>query len=83
MRLSTILFGLGIGVCTFAVTWATARHFTGLAQEYGLALAIGIAVGQQHGAQHRSEDSSRVTHVRFRAAPQHTRPVRPPSQTMI
>lgn len=45
MRLSTLLFGLGIGVCTFAVTWATVRHFTGLAQEYGLALAIGIVVG--------------------------------------
>lgn len=45
MEVRSILVGLAIGVCTFALTWATARHFTGLAQEHGLALAIAIAVG--------------------------------------
>ena len=45
MNLSSILFGLGLGVCTFAVAWATARHFTGLAQEHGAALVIGIVLG--------------------------------------
>ena len=45
MRISSLLVGLGLGVCTFALTWATARHFTGLAEEHGLALAIGIVVG--------------------------------------
>lgn len=45
MQISSLLIGLGLGVCTFALTWATARHFTGLAQEYGLALAIGIVAG--------------------------------------
>lgn len=45
MSISSILVGLGLGLCTFALTWATARHFTGLAEEYGLALFIGIAVG--------------------------------------
>ena len=45
MQISSLLIGLGLGACTFAVTWATARHFTGLAQEYGLALAIGIVAG--------------------------------------
>jgi len=45
MRISSVLIGLGIGVCTFALTWATARHFTGLAQEYDLALVIGIVAG--------------------------------------
>ena len=28
MNWSSILSGLGILVCTFALTWATARHFT-------------------------------------------------------
>lgn len=45
MQISSLLIGLGLGVCTFALTWATARHFTGLAQEHGLALAIGIVAG--------------------------------------
>ena len=45
MQLSSLLIGLGLGICSFALTWATARHFTGLAQENTLALAIGIAVG--------------------------------------
>lgn len=45
MNLSSLLESLGLGVCTFAVTWATARHFTGLAEEHGLALAIGILAG--------------------------------------
>lgn len=45
MQISSVLFGLGIGLCTFALTWATARHFTGLEQEYELALAIGIVAG--------------------------------------
>lgn len=45
MSFSSVLVGLGLGLCTFALTWATARHFTGLDEEYGLALAIGITVG--------------------------------------
>jgi hypothetical protein len=45
MEMRSILAGLAIGVCTFALTWATVRHFTGLAQEYRLALAIAIAIG--------------------------------------
>ena len=45
MQLSSVLVGLGIGFCTFALTWATARHFTALAQEHGLALLIGIVAG--------------------------------------
>ena len=45
MRISSLLVGLGLGVCTFALTWATARHFTGLAEEHGLALTIGLVVG--------------------------------------
>jgi len=45
MNLSSLLVSLGLGVCTFAVTWATARHFTGLAEEHGSALAIGILAG--------------------------------------
>jgi len=50
MSLSSILVGLGLGICTFALTWATARHFTGLAEEYGLALTIGIVAGLIVGA---------------------------------
>ena len=45
MEKSSILIGLGIGSCTFALTWATARHFTGLAQEHSAALVIGIIAG--------------------------------------
>jgi len=45
MDKSSILVGLAIGVCTFALSWATVRHFTGLAQEDGLALAIAISIG--------------------------------------
>ena len=45
MQFSSLLIGLGLGICSFALTWATARHFTGLAQENTLALAIGIFVG--------------------------------------
>lgn len=45
MEMRSILVGLAIGVCTFALTWATVRHFTGLTHEYDLALAIAIAVG--------------------------------------
>lgn len=45
MQISSLLIGLGVGVCTFALTWATARHFTGLAEEHGLALVIGIVAG--------------------------------------
>jgi len=45
MSISSILVGLGLGLCSFALTWATARHFTGLAEEHGLALIIGIAAG--------------------------------------
>lgn len=49
MSLSSILVGLGLGICTFALTWATVRHFTGLAQEYGSALTVGILAGLVFG----------------------------------
>lgn len=45
MSFSSILVGLALGVCTFALAWATVRHYTGLAEEHGLALAIAVAVG--------------------------------------
>lgn len=45
MDKSSILVSLAIGFAAFALTWATVRHFTGLAQEYGSALAIAVAVG--------------------------------------
>lgn len=45
MRFSSLVVGAGLGVCTFALTWAIARHFTGLAQEHSQALVIGILVG--------------------------------------
>jgi divalent metal cation (Fe/Co/Zn/Cd) transporter len=45
MERTTVLVGLAIGVCAFALAWATVRHFTGLAEEQGWALAIAIAVG--------------------------------------
>jgi uncharacterized membrane protein YadS len=45
MQKSAILVGLALGVCTFAVAWATIRHFTGLEREHSLALMIAIALG--------------------------------------
>jgi len=45
MEMRSLLVGLAIGVCTFALTWATVRHFTGLEQEHSLALGIAITVG--------------------------------------
>lgn len=45
MEMRSILVGLAIGVCAFALSWATVRHFTGLAAEHSLALAIAIAIG--------------------------------------
>lgn len=45
MDRTTILVSLAIAFCAFALTWATARHFTGLAEEYGAALAIAVGVG--------------------------------------
>lgn len=45
MEARSILVGLAIGVCAFALAWATVRHFTGLAAEHSLALAIAIAIG--------------------------------------
>ena len=45
MHFSSILEGLGLGICTFALAWATIRHYTGLAQEFGAALIIAIVLG--------------------------------------
>jgi len=45
MDKSSVLVGLAIGVCAFGLSWATVRHFTGLAEEHGLALAIAISIG--------------------------------------
>ena len=45
MDRSSILVALAIGFSAFALTWATVRHFTGLEQEYGSALAIAVGVG--------------------------------------
>ncbi len=45
MEARSVLVGLAIGACAFALTWATVRHFTGLAQEQSLALAIAVVVG--------------------------------------
>ena len=45
MKLSTIWFGLGLGLCTFGLTWGIARHYTGLAREGSTALAIAIVLG--------------------------------------
>ena len=50
MNLSSLLVGLALGVCTFALAWATVRHYTGLAEEHGLALVIAIVVGLVVGA---------------------------------
>jgi len=58
MEIRSSLVGLSIGVCTFALTWATVRHFTGLAQEHGLALAIAIAVGLTVGVGYAVLESS-------------------------
>jgi len=57
MGIRSSLVGLSIGVCTFALTWATVRHFTGLAQEHGLALAIAIAVGLTVGVGYAALES--------------------------
>jgi len=45
MEKASVLIGLGLGFCTFGLAWATVRHFTGLAQEHGLALAIAVVAG--------------------------------------
>lgn len=45
MDRTSFLVALVIGFCAFALAWATVRHFTGLAQEYGSALAIAVGVG--------------------------------------
>ena len=45
MERTTLLVALAIGFSAFALTWATVRHFTGLAEEYGWALGIAVAVG--------------------------------------
>ena len=45
MSRTSILASLAIGCCAFALSWATVRHFTSLAQEYGSALAIAVGVG--------------------------------------
>ena len=52
MEARSILVGLAIGVCAFALAWATVRHFTGLAAEHSLALAIAIAIGDRRRPQH-------------------------------
>ncbi len=49
MEKTTVLVGLAIGICAFGVTWASARHFTGLAQEHGTALVIAVVVGLAAG----------------------------------
>ena len=45
MDRASLLVALAIGFSAFALTWATVRHFTGLEQEHGSALAIAIGVG--------------------------------------
>ena len=45
MDRTSILVALAIGFSAFALTWATVRHFTGLAEEYGAALGIATGVG--------------------------------------
>jgi uncharacterized membrane protein YadS len=49
MRFTSILVGLALGICTFALAWATVRHFTGLAHEHDQALVIAIVVGLMVG----------------------------------
>ena len=58
MEKSSILVGLAMGVCAFALSWATVRHFTGLAQEHGLALAIAISIGVFVGVGYALVESS-------------------------
>jgi divalent metal cation (Fe/Co/Zn/Cd) transporter len=58
MDKSSVLVGLAIGVCAFALSWATVRHFTGLAQENGLALAIAISIGVLVGVGYAVVESS-------------------------
>lgn len=45
MDRASLLVALAIGLAAFGVAWATVRHFTGLSEEHGSALAIAIAVG--------------------------------------
>lgn len=45
MEKTSILVALAIGLAAFGLTWATVRHFTGLAQEDGSALAMAVGVG--------------------------------------
>jgi tetrahydromethanopterin S-methyltransferase subunit E len=49
MRFTSMLVGLALGICTFALAWATVRHFTGLAHEHDQALVIAIVVGLMVG----------------------------------
>ena len=49
MRFTSILVGLALGICTFALAWATVRHFTGLAHEHDQALIIAIVIGLMVG----------------------------------
>ncbi len=49
MRFTSLLVGLALGICTFALAWATVRHFTGLAHEHDQALVIAIVVGLMVG----------------------------------
>ena len=58
MEKSSILTGVAIGVCSFALSWATVRHFTGLAEEHGLALTIAIVIGVIVGVGYAALESS-------------------------
>jgi hypothetical protein len=58
MERTSILIGLGLGICTFGVAWPTVRHFTGLAHENGLALAIAVVVGLLVGVGYIALESS-------------------------
>lgn len=58
MDKSSMLVVLAIGVCAFALSWASVRHFTGLAQEDGLALAIAISIGVFVGVGYAIVESS-------------------------
>ena len=49
MRFSSMLVGLALAVSTFALAWATVRHFTGLAHEHDQALIIAIVIGLMVG----------------------------------
>ena len=50
MERTTYWVGLALGFCAFGLTWATVRHFTGLAEESGSALAVAIVSGLVVGA---------------------------------